>query len=100
MRKRHDHRLGVRIEGNRESAKGATSDRDGNGKIKCPDVAAKRLRQRMKKPLQWKNSAAFLAGLMNFPVGARDEIFKIAARGRFGGERRDFCQIGSSLLVK
>src|SRR5215469_10901125 len=95
MGKRHDDRLGVRIKRNGES-----SDRDGNGKIKCLDMTAKRLRQCMKKPLQRKNSAAFLASLMDFPVGARHETFEIAARGRLGGERRNFRQVGGGLLVK
>src|SRR5258705_11323693 len=49
----------------------------------------KRLRQRLKNPLQGPNPALALARLMNFAVTARNQVLEVTTGRRFGGERAD-----------
>ena len=100
VRKRHQHRLGVRIKRNGQPAKGAARERDGQRQLKGAHMAAKSLRQVVEKPLQQAKPALLFARFVNFAIGPRDEVFQVAARFRLGGKRRDFGQVGGGALVK
>ena len=83
MWKRHQHRLGIGIKGNGQSAKGAARKRNCQREIKCTNVPAKRLRQSLEKPFQREKPPLLFARFVDFAVCPGDQIFQIAPGFRF-----------------
>src|SRR6185436_1318176 len=61
---------------------------------------AERLREGVEKPVQRRNPMWFLARLVDFAVGPRDERLKVTPRLRLGSECRDLREAGGSALVE
>jgi len=61
-------------------------------------MAAKRLRQSAKKPLEQEQTALPGAGLMNFAVGTGDEGLEVLTGLRFTGKSGEPGEIGSPLF--
>src|SRR6266481_649998 len=79
---RHGHSAGARVESRGKAAEQNSRRRDAGRKPESAHAPAKRLRQCLKEPLQRREAMLPFPRLMNLPVGARDEVFKVTAEFR------------------